>query len=53
MGGEALSPVKVLCPSMGNARTGMGMDGLGSRGKGERIGDFRRGKLGKGMIFEM
>jgi hypothetical protein len=49
MGGEALGPVKVLCP---NIRECLGqeveMGGLGSRGS--RRGD--RG-LGKGITFEM
>ena len=44
MGGEALGPVKVLCPYIGEfqgqeARVG----GLGSRGREEVIGDFQRG----------
>jgi hypothetical protein len=46
MGGEALDPVKVLCPSIGKcqgqeARVG----GLGSRGMGEGV---FRGKTRKG-----
>jgi hypothetical protein len=49
MGEEALGPVKVLCPSIGECQ---GQDaevgGLGSRGKGERIGDFRRGNEERG-----
>ena len=32
---------------------GMEMGGLGNRGKGEGIGDFSEGKLGKGITFEM
>ena len=44
MGGEALGPVKALCPS---ARECQGQDagvgGLGNREKGDRIGDFQRG----------
>ena len=53
MGGEALGPVKVLCPSVGECQgQEAGVDGLGSRGRGKRIGDFRRG-LGKGITFEM
>jgi hypothetical protein len=45
MGREALGPVKVLCPSIGEgqgqeeARVGR----LESRGRGEGIGDFQRG----------
>jgi hypothetical protein len=45
MGGEALGPVKVLCPSIREylgQEAGMGR--LGSRGSGERIGDFWRVK---------
>jgi hypothetical protein len=30
-----------------------GVGGLGSRGRGEGIEDFRRGKIGKGIPFEM
>ena len=44
MGGEALGPVKVLCPSIGEClgqEAGVGR--LGSRGRGERIGDFQKG----------
>jgi hypothetical protein len=53
MGGEALGPVKVLCPSVGEcqgqeARVG----GLGGR-EGEGKGDFSEGKLGKEITFEM
>ena len=44
MGGEALGPVKALCPSNREMLgLGMGVGGLGSRGRGEGIGDFRRG----------
>ena len=56
MGGEALSPVKALYPSVGlcqdqEARVG----GLRSRGSGEGIGEgcFLEGKPGKGITFEM
>jgi hypothetical protein len=43
MGGEALGPVKVLYPSIGE-RLGQeaGVGGLGRRGRGERIGDLGR-----------
>jgi hypothetical protein len=45
MEGEALGPVKVLCPSIGDCLDQeAGMGGLGSRGRGERIGNFWRGK---------
>jgi hypothetical protein len=44
MGREALGPVKVLCPNIGECLGyEVGMGGLGSRGSGERIGDFQRG----------
>jgi hypothetical protein len=45
MGGEALGPVKVLCPSMGKCQgheEGV-EDGLGNRGRQVRIGIFQRG----------
>jgi hypothetical protein len=43
--GEALDPVKALCPSIvpGMPEPGMGVGGLGSRGRGKGIGDFQRG----------
>ena len=42
MGGEALGIVKVLCPSIGECQ-GQEVGELGSRERGEGIGDFRRG----------
>jgi hypothetical protein len=43
VGGEALGPVKILCPSIGEC---LGQEaevsGLGSRERGKRIGDFKR-----------
>ena len=55
MGGEALVPVKALCLSIGECLgQEAGVGGLVSRGRGERIGDFQRGKLGETFItFEM
>ena len=51
VGGEALGPVKVLCPSTGECQgQEVGVGGLGSRG-GDR--GFSEGKLGKGITFEM
>jgi hypothetical protein len=53
VGGEALGPVKVLCPSIGDCHgQEAGVGRLGSRGRG---GDrrFSEGKLGKGITFEM
>jgi hypothetical protein len=45
MGGEALGPVKVLCMPQYRRmpELGMGVDELGSRARGEGIGDFQRG----------
>jgi hypothetical protein len=43
MGGEALGPVKVLCPSIGECLgQEAGVGGSGSRGREKRIGDFWR-----------
>ena len=58
MGGEALGPVKVLCPSIGECQSsevGVGgwMGGLGSRGRWRGDWRFSEGKLGKGITFEM
>ena len=53
MGGEALGPVKALCPSIGECQ---GQDGSGwVVEQGESVGDrgFSEGKLGKGITFEM
>jgi hypothetical protein len=43
MKGEALGPVKVLCPIIGEYLGQKCLGGLGSRGSGERIGNFGRG----------
>ena len=44
MGGEALGPVKVLCPSIKECLgQETGVSELETRAKGERIGDFWRG----------
>jgi hypothetical protein len=44
MGGEALGPMKVLYPSIGECLgQEAGVGGLGNRGMGEKIGDFQRG----------
>jgi hypothetical protein len=54
MGGEALGPVKVLCPSVGECQgQEAGVGGLGSRGRGGGNRGFSEGKLGKGITFEM
>jgi hypothetical protein len=51
VGGEALGPVKALCPSIGECQ-GQQVDvgKLVSRGRGEEIRDFRREK---GTTLEM
>jgi hypothetical protein len=42
---------KIISPSIGECpRQEAGVDGLGSKGRGEVIGDFCRGK---GIAFEM
>jgi hypothetical protein len=44
MGGEALGPVKGLCPSIGEGQDQeAGVGGLGAGGWEEGIGDFQRG----------
>jgi hypothetical protein len=51
VGGGALVPVKVPCPSIGECQgLEAEVDGLGIRGN---IGDFLERKLGKGIAFEM
>jgi hypothetical protein len=45
MGGEALGLAEILCPSIEEFQgQEVGVGGLGSRGRGEGIGDFQRGK---------
>jgi hypothetical protein len=54
LGGEALGPVKVLCPSIGKCQgQEAGVGGLVCRGSGEEIGCFLEGKPEKGKTFEM
>jgi hypothetical protein len=54
VGGEALDPLKVICPTIGECQgQEAGVGGLVSRRRGEGIGGFWRGKLGKGITFEM
>jgi hypothetical protein len=50
--GEALCPVKALCPSVGECQgQEVGVGGLVSRGRGNsRISE---GKSGKGITFEI
>ena len=51
MGGEALAPEKVLCPSIGEYQ-GQEWEWVGwGTGGGDR--GFSEGKLGKGITFEM
>ena len=51
MGGEVLGPLKALCPSVGESQDQeAGVGGLVSRGRGERIGGFRRGKQERGHL---
>jgi hypothetical protein len=48
MGGEALGPVKGLCSSVRECQgQEVGVSGLVSRGRGERIGSFQRGNQEK------
>ena len=56
MRGEALGPVKVLCPHIRECQgQEVGVGGLVSRerGEGRRDRGFWRGELGRGMTFEM
>jgi hypothetical protein len=54
MGGEALGPVKVLCPSIGEYQGQEGGVGeLGNRGRGLGGREFSERKLGKGITFKM
>jgi hypothetical protein len=51
MGGEALGPVKALCPSIGECQD-QEWEWVGwGAGGGDR--EFLEGKLGKGITFEM
>ena len=54
MGGEAFGLVKALCPSVRECQDQEeGMGGLVSRGKGDGMGGFSKGKPGKGITLEM
>jgi hypothetical protein len=55
MGGEALSPMKALCPSVGECQgQEAGVGGLVSRSRAEGIGGGgSEEKPGKGIVFEM
>jgi hypothetical protein len=51
MGGEALGPVKVLCPSIGECQgQKAGVGGLVSRRREEWMGVFRRKTRKRGNI---
>jgi hypothetical protein len=53
MGGEALGPVKVLCPSIGECQVQKWEWVVWGAGGGRRDREFLEGKLGKGITFEM
>jgi hypothetical protein len=56
MEGEALYPMKALCPNVGECQAQeAGVGGLVSRGKREGMGKgvFLEGKLGKEITFEV
>jgi hypothetical protein len=53
MGGEALGPEKVLCPSIGESQDWAWEWIVWEQGKGERDREFSEGKLGKEIRFEM
>ena len=49
MGGEALGPVKALCPSVGECQgQEAGVGRLVSRGREEGVGGFQRGNQERG-----
>jgi hypothetical protein len=49
MGGEALGPVRVLCPSIRECQDQeAGVGGLVSRGRGDGIGGFWKGNQERG-----
>ena len=51
MGGEALGPVKALCPSIGKCQgQEVGVGRLVSRGEGEGTGRFQRGNQERDSI---
>jgi hypothetical protein len=54
MGGEALGPLKILCPGIEECQgQEEGVDELWSRGRGGGDKGFSEGKLGKRITFEM
>jgi hypothetical protein len=52
MRGEALGPVNVLCPSIGNARTRNGSGWVWEQEEEGGDRGFSEGKLEKGITFE-
>jgi hypothetical protein len=54
MGREALGPVKVLCPSIGECHgQEAGVGGFGSKLRQGVDRGFSKKKLGKGVTFEL
>jgi hypothetical protein len=56
MRGEALCPMKALCPSVGECQgqeAGVGRLVSRGRGEGKREGCFLETKPGKGITFEI
>jgi hypothetical protein len=54
MGGEALGPVKVLCPNIGECQgQEAGVGGLVSSWRGKGIEGVSEGKSGKEITFEI
>jgi hypothetical protein len=53
MGGEALEPVKVLCPSIGECQDWEWECVVLEQGEGDGDRGFSERKLGKGITFEM
>jgi hypothetical protein len=54
MGEEALCPVKILCPSIGECQDQeAGVGGLVNRGRQGKDRGFSEGKPGKGITCEM
>jgi hypothetical protein len=52
MGGEALRPLKALCPSIGECQA-QEWGWVGEHGEWGEYRGFSEGKLGKGITFEM
>jgi hypothetical protein len=53
MGGEALGPLKVLCPNIEECQgQKVGVGRLLSRGRRESTGDFQRGNQERGQYLK-